>query len=462
MPLIRPSTASSFHHRKRQTSTTNIINIPSSHRPTRPKTASQRLRKYKRHGIKFDTFLSALKKSDQHGRLSGLNKDAVAEELKRRKNILNQVAAIIDQIESEHYNKYITLLAKHLETKYVPKNTVLIKQGDFGDKFYIIESGSCVVTFKHDLKNITQEPKVLGYKRAKDWFGEVALLDEETATRTATVTTCEDCKFFILHREIFLKTLGRTKTIHEQKQLEFRMREIQQVIAFRNLSLNSVQKLVSNAKSRRYFKHEHIFQYGDHAQSFYVLVEGKVQLSVPGHNGTSDEKVISVRQAHDYIGEAFLIPGQKNTRMFTATCMGDVICIVINGNVAMKQASEVLDILSYQFDIRHGASDQEMVKDKNSLLYKDFTVDEREDAEIESHLQATMNTIFNKVEKAKANKLATRKLSLMSRLKQSVKGVIRSNNLSLTCILYKRIWGDSSVCVYFNFGGVCCGCLFQY
>lgn len=35
----------------------------------------------------------------------------------------------------------LDILAKHMEYKVLPKNTVLLRQGEFSDRFYLLESG---------------------------------------------------------------------------------------------------------------------------------------------------------------------------------------------------------------------------------------------------------------------------------------------------------------------------------
>src|SRR5207237_787074 len=84
-------------------------------------------------------------------------------------------------------------LASQLEPVEVTAGTEVIRQGDPGDRFYVIESGRFAVTV---------DGAAAGELGPGEFFGEIALL--RNVPRTATVTAVTDGRLQALGREEFL------------------------------------------------------------------------------------------------------------------------------------------------------------------------------------------------------------------------------------------------------------------
>jgi CRP-like cAMP-binding protein len=95
-------------------------------------------------------------------------------------------------------------LARVLREARAPQGTVLFRQGDPADTFYVIVEGSVGV-----VKDGTPIAKLL----AGEFFGETALLFTEE--RTATVATTEECRFWVLERDSFT-TFVRDALLHRR------------------------------------------------------------------------------------------------------------------------------------------------------------------------------------------------------------------------------------------------------
>ncbi|KAG8625482.1 hypothetical protein KVT40_007233 [Elsinoe batatas] len=95
-------------------------------------------------------------------------------------------------------------IADALETQKYPANTSIIKEGDVGAHFYILESGSAAV-YKRGNDDMLKE-----YKPG-DYFGELALLDDKP--RAASVISETEVKVAMLGKDGFQRLLGPVESI---------------------------------------------------------------------------------------------------------------------------------------------------------------------------------------------------------------------------------------------------------
>lgn len=108
-------------------------------------------------------------------------------------------------------------VADALETHKYPAGTTIIKEGDAGEAFYLLESGECEA-FKADIK----EP-VMHYKKG-DYFGELALLND--APRAASVVSKTEVKVATLGKDGFQRLLGPVESIMRRTKYETGVEDI--------------------------------------------------------------------------------------------------------------------------------------------------------------------------------------------------------------------------------------------
>ena len=84
-------------------------------------------------------------------------------------------------------------MAQEKSTRAVPRGTVIFREGDRGNRAYIIEQGSVRISTERDGETI-----VLATRQAGEIFGEMAIVDDRP--RSATATALEDCELFCLSR----------------------------------------------------------------------------------------------------------------------------------------------------------------------------------------------------------------------------------------------------------------------
>ena len=99
--------------------------------------------------------------------------------------------------------KQISYLIKNLKPEKIKEGTIVFKQGDEGDKFYIIQEGSIhLERYDNSLKTLDIILK------PGSFFGEMALV--KNIPRTATAEAVSDSLLFSLDKESFCTIIGST------------------------------------------------------------------------------------------------------------------------------------------------------------------------------------------------------------------------------------------------------------
>jgi len=107
-------------------------------------------------------------------------------------------------------------LADCLQQESLDAGQKILKQGDPGDTFYIVEEGELIATKKRDGG---QEEEVLEYKRG-DYFGELALLKNEP--RAASVEAKTEAKICKIDRKSFKNILGQLESQFKEAAAKYK------------------------------------------------------------------------------------------------------------------------------------------------------------------------------------------------------------------------------------------------
>jgi CRP-like cAMP-binding protein len=100
-------------------------------------------------------------------------------------------------------------LINALKQTTIKKGTEILKQGDMGDKFFIIGSGEVSIHVKKGMRG-TKKVAVLG---DGDFFGEMALISD--LPRTATVIAEKNSEMFVMYKRDFRKILMANPKINQ-------------------------------------------------------------------------------------------------------------------------------------------------------------------------------------------------------------------------------------------------------
>eukprot|EP00036_Acanthoecidae_sp_10tr_P008480 CAMPEP_0182926952 /NCGR_PEP_ID=MMETSP0105_2-20130417/12747_1 /TAXON_ID=81532 ORGANISM="Acanthoeca-like sp., Strain 10tr" /NCGR_SAMPLE_ID=MMETSP0105_2 /ASSEMBLY_ACC=CAM_ASM_000205 /LENGTH=352 /DNA_ID=CAMNT_0025064873 /DNA_START=81 /DNA_END=1139 /DNA_ORIENTATION=+ len=240
-------------------------------------------------------------------------------------------AAVMDMDEAEAYEKKVVpkdpdtmehlrsvvignVLFQHLEEDELtdvldamfecrPKaGEQVIKQGDEGDNFYVVDTGVTEVLIDEG----DGTPKFHGEIAKGGSFGELALI--YGTPRAATIQCKTDCLLWAIDRDSYRRILMGS-TIRKRKTYEAFLEKVEIM-----QTLDKWERLsVADALESANFKSgDVIMKQGDDGDEFFLIIEGECEVTVDG------VKVNTLKMA-DYFGEIALLQGDKRRATITAS-----------------------------------------------------------------------------------------------------------------------------------------------
>ena len=156
-------------------------------------------------------------------------------------------------------------MSSALEPISFNQDDIIIKQGDEGDIFYIIKSGSVVCT---DVNAEDAEATNLQLN-AGDYFGELALMTSKARQRNVVATSPTVC--LALDRISFQKHLG---TLDNVLSTNSKVRTLECTPLFETLSSVEKNRLAVCLKTETFVKDDAVVTEDQNGDTFYIIVEG--------------------------------------------------------------------------------------------------------------------------------------------------------------------------------------------
>lgn len=210
----------------------------------------------------------------------------------------------------------IGLLLSRLKTEHYQPGQAIIRQGDRGDKFYIIAQGHVEVT-ERDERGI---PEVVNQLDRGDYFGELALLHD--APRSATCRAMVPTDVLSLSRDDFQRLVRAHFALREKVDRSIAWTDLlRRMPLFAELDTQQVQRIAAQLREATYEPGAVIIREGDIGETFYVIESGRVEVSV-AQDG--QERVIAERGPGEYVGEIALlleVPRTATVKALTQTRM---------------------------------------------------------------------------------------------------------------------------------------------
>ncbi|CAK4741028.1 unnamed protein product [Aphanomyces euteiches] len=220
-------------------------------------------------------------------------------------------ALLFEATTEDEMDKVVAVMAE----MHVDAGNTIIEQNDHGDKFYVLEKGTCefLVNGIH-----------VGDVGAGGHFGELALIYD--APRAATVRATSDCLLWTLGRNEF-------RTIQAQASedsLAKRSHWLRNVPLLSTLSARQLSLLNRALEVVKFEDGDTIVKQGSVGDAFYIIAQGTVVCTMDGSKrhlllkNTADNEMARLGEG-DYFGETSLLNDQP--RNCTVRAVGSVKCL---------------------------------------------------------------------------------------------------------------------------------------
>lgn len=198
----------------------------------------------------------------------------------------------------------------------------IIVQGDIGDNFYIVESGSFAVLVEGKGEVTTVGPG--------QSFGELALMYNQP--RAATVRALEDAVVWGLDgatfRKLMIDIAYRRRLLHKDL--------LAKVPLFATLSQPELARIAEALVPITYAAGETIIAEGDYGQEFFILAQGETRVTIRGEE-------VNRLGPGDYFGELALL--NKAPRKATVTALSPVQCLTLSRSDFIRLMGALLPYL---------------------------------------------------------------------------------------------------------------------
>eukprot|EP00746_Dinoflagellata_sp_MGD_P162286 gnl/MRDRNA2_/MRDRNA2_89774_c0_seq1.p1 gnl/MRDRNA2_/MRDRNA2_89774_c0~~gnl/MRDRNA2_/MRDRNA2_89774_c0_seq1.p1 ORF type:complete len:810 (+),score=244.80 gnl/MRDRNA2_/MRDRNA2_89774_c0_seq1:115-2430(+) len=221
--------------------------------------------------------------------------------------------------------------------KTVKEGETIIKQGDEGDNFYIVDSG----TFDVFVSRPEMEPlKVLDYG-PDACFGELALM--YNAPRAATVVATSESLVWALEAETFKMMLITAENTKKKEYEGF----LEKVEILKDLTKYEMAQLSDMLESELFDAGETIISQGDAGNFFYIIEDGTAKAYIGGAAGEIEVKTYET--AGEYFGEIALLTSA--TRKATVRAAGQGCAVLsVNRDDFVRVLGPIKDILAKNMD----------------------------------------------------------------------------------------------------------------
>ncbi len=214
----------------------------------------------------------------------------------------------------------IAQLAKVFKQESFRPKEKIIRQGEAGDKFYLIKKGIVSVLIQNK-EGIETEVALL---HEGDFFGEIALLKE--IPRTATCVAVNDVSVWSLDKPSFSRYVKErfSVSISIERAIEI-LRLISAMPLFKELSPTQKRELASSFSTRKMAAGKNVITQGEQGSEFFVIEKGECAVKIKALDGV--EKEVAKLGKGEYFGEIALLSDAPRSATIQAAAETELLVL---------------------------------------------------------------------------------------------------------------------------------------
>ncbi|XP_011163552.1 cAMP-dependent protein kinase type II regulatory subunit isoform X1 [Solenopsis invicta] len=221
--------------------------------------------------------------------------------------------------------------------KIVQPGEFIIRQGDDGDNFYVIERGKFDVYVKDPA---TAKDNHIHTYDNRGAFGELALL--YNMPRAATVKAITTGTLWAMDRQTFRRIL--LKSAYKKRKMYEQL--INKVPMLKSLEAYERMNLADALVPKQYSDGEQIIRQGDSADGMYFVEDGVVRITRLGEHGREIE--INRVPAGGYLGELALVTHKP--RAASAYAVGDIKLAFLDVDAFERLLGPCMELMKRNID----------------------------------------------------------------------------------------------------------------
>lgn len=215
--------------------------------------------------------------------------------------------------------------------RQVIKDEVIIREGDDGDNFYIIEKGEYQI-FKSGM-----QVSCITVLKDKGYFGELALL--YNCPRNATIISKTSGILWGLDQKTF-RQIVVTATARKRQAFEELLKGVS---ILDSLTEDELMNLTDALGEIQFAKNECIVREGDIAEKMYFIICGEVSIRVKQKGNEKEKEIVTLKRGQ-YFGELALV--LKSSRNASAYSLSEgTKCAVLDTYAFERLLGPCVDIM---------------------------------------------------------------------------------------------------------------------